>query len=198
MGISNEKVKKDFNPKEAIFVFSSFSFICVAILFCLVIYKVLTVANLLSVDQPLRVVVYVTGASVGLIAFGVLLATYLPSKYIETANMEFTSYSIPVTMIMLFVAALFEELLFRGIIQNLILVYTESAWIAIIATTFLFLCLHVQYFKKPVMLLSISVSSVVFGWIYMQTATLLAPLIVHFLMNSSVTLLYKYKVLTIK
>ncbi|MGE7997460.1 CPBP family glutamic-type intramembrane protease [Lysinibacillus sp. NPDC093190] len=42
--------------------------------------------------------------------------------------------------------------MFRGIIQNLLLVFLEHQWTAIIITTLLFLGMHTQYFKKPIML----------------------------------------------
>ncbi|UUH71027.1 CPBP family intramembrane glutamic endopeptidase [Bacillus subtilis] len=98
----------------------------------------------------------------------------------------------------MFLGALFEELLFRGIIQTLLFIFTENQWIAILITTVCFLALHTQYFKKPIMLINISVPSLTFGWIYFETNNIVVPFIVHFLMNFIITLLFKYHVLSMK
>ncbi|CAM3206187.1 CPBP family intramembrane glutamic endopeptidase [Filibacter tadaridae] len=193
-----KNIKKDFNPKDAIFVFSSFVFICVAIIFSLIVYDVLTIQSLLSFNQPIKMSISIVGASIGLIIFGILLALSIPSKYIDDANKGFQNYSVSVIFSFMFISALFEELLFRGIIQNLIFVFTESQRIAIITTTFLFLSFHIQYFKKPIMLMNIAVPSLVFGWIYVKTNNILAPFVVHFLMNFGITLLFKYNLIRVK
>jgi len=83
----------------------------------------------------------------------------------------------------MFIAALFEEMYFRGIIQNSLLLFLNEQWIAIIITTLLLLGMHTQYFKKPIMLINIFVTSLIFGWIYFETNNILAPFLVHFLMN---------------
>ncbi|MEQ6353287.1 CPBP family glutamic-type intramembrane protease [Lysinibacillus sp. M3] len=64
----------------------------------------------------------------------------------------------------MFIAALFEGLLFRGIIQNLLLLFIEHQWITIIITTLLFLGIHTPYFKKPIILFNIAVPCLTFGW----------------------------------
>lgn len=191
------KMKKDFNPKDAIFVFISFAFICAAILFSLIVYDVLTLQSLLSFEQPIKMALSIVCASFGLILFGILLTVSISSKNIDDTNKGFQNYSIFMIFSFMFVSALFEELLFRGIVQNLIFVFTESAWIAIGMTTLLFLCLHIQYFKKPVMLLNITVPSLVFGWIYFKTNNILAPFFVHFIMNFGITLLFKYNIIRV-
>jgi len=94
--------------------------------------------------------------------------------------------------------ALFEELLFRGIIQNLLFIFIENQWIAIIATTLFFLGFHTQYFKKPIMLINISIPSFTFGWLYFETNNILVPFVVHFLMNLGITLLFKYNLIRVK
>lgn len=62
----------------------------------------------------------------------------------------------------------------------------------------LFVGMHVQYYSKPLMLLNITIPSLVFGWIYVQTHNLLVPILVHFLMNLGITLLFKYKVIQMR
>ncbi|PCN46021.1 CPBP family intramembrane metalloprotease [Brevibacillus laterosporus] len=193
-----KKTKKDFNPKDAVFVFSSFTFICVAIIFILIVYDLLTIHNFLSFEKPIRMIMHICSASFALLLFGVILTLYIPSKYIDDTNKSYQNYSLLPIFVFMLLGALFEELLFRGIIQNLLFIFIESQWIAIIATTLFFLGFHIQYFKKPIMLLNISIPSFTFGWLYFETNNILVPFVVHFLMNLGITLLFKYNLIRVK
>lgn len=201
MDISKERTineKRDFSPKDALLVFSSFTFICVAVIFALLVYDVVTIENLLSFDQPVRMIVNIVIASFGLLMFGVILTFCIPSKFIDDTNKSYQTYSLISMFAFMFLGALFEELLFRGIIQNLLYIIIDNHWIAIITTTLLFLGIHIQYFKKPVMFINIAIPSLVFGWIYVETNNILAPFIVHFIMNLGITLLFKYNFIRVK
>ncbi|MEC1434806.1 CPBP family intramembrane glutamic endopeptidase [Bacillus spizizenii] len=193
-----KKIKKDFNPKDAVFVFSSFTFICVAIIFMLMVYDVLTIQNFLSFDKPIRMILHVFIASFALLLFGVILSLSIPSKYIDDTNKSYQNYSLLSIVAFMFAGALFEELLFRGTIQNLLFIFIENQWIAIITATLIFLGFHIQYFQKPMMLINISIPSLTFGWIYFDTNNILVPFVVHFLMNLGITLLFKYNILRMK
>ena len=98
----------------------------------------------------------------------------------------------------MFIAVLFEETLFRGIIQNLLLIFTGHQWVAILSTALWFIDFHIQYFKKPIMLLNIFIPSLVFGWIYFKTNNILVPIFVHFILNFGMTILFKYKLISFK
>ncbi|AIG26465.1 CPBP family intramembrane metalloprotease [Brevibacillus laterosporus] len=193
-----KKTKKDFNPKDAVFVFSSFTFICVAIIFILIVYDVLTIHNFLSFEKPIRMIMHICSASFALLLYGVILTLYIPSKYIDDTNKSYQNYSLLPIFVFMLLGALFEELLFRGIIQNLLFIFIENQWIAIIATTLFFLGFHTQYFKKPIMLINISIPSFTFGWLYFETNNILVPFVVHFLMNLGITLLFKYNLIRVK
>ena len=193
-----KNTKKAFNPKDAVLVFSSFTFICVAIIFSLIVYDVLTIQHFLSFDNPLKMVMSIVIFSIGLLLFGIILTLCIPSKYIDDTNKSYQNFSVSTIIAFLFIGALFEEMLFRGIIQNMLYVFIENQWIAIIITTLLFIGMHVQYFKKPIMLLNITVPSLTFSWIYFETNNLLVPFIVHFLLNLGITLLFKYNLISSK
>ncbi|WP_342835137.1 CPBP family intramembrane glutamic endopeptidase [Priestia sp. SB1] len=140
----------------------------------------------------------VAAASSGLVLFSIVLAVFIPSRYIDETNKSYQNGSLLGIIVFMFLAALFEELLFRGIIQNALSIFIEHQWATIVITTGLFLALHTQYFKKPIMLLNISVPSLVFGYIYVETGNILAPFFVHFIMNVVMTLLFKYRLLSIR
>ncbi|MGF9891394.1 CPBP family intramembrane glutamic endopeptidase [Priestia megaterium] len=192
-----KSVKKEFKTKDAIMVFSSFALMCFAVIFVLVSSDVFTLQRFLSFNNFPLMIMEVAAASSGLVLFGIVLAVFIPSRYIDERNKSYQNGSLLGIIVFMFLAALFEEMLFRGIIQNVLSVFIEQQWIVIILTTLLFLGFHTQYFKKPVMLLNISVPSLVFGWIYVETSNILAPLFVHFIMNVVMTLLFKYKLLSI-
>lgn len=194
----SKKIKKEFSPKDAIFVFSSFTFVCVAIIFTLIVYDVFKVQDFLSFNHPFTIVMSIVLASFGLLLFGVILTLFIPSKYMDETNKSYQDYSLLSIIAFMFIGALFEEVLFRGIIQNLLLVFLEQPWTAIIITTLLFLGMHTQYFKKPIMLVNITVPSLIFGWIYFETNNILVPFLVHFLMNAGMTLLFKYNLVRVK
>ena len=155
--------EKDISLKDTVIVFSSFTFICLAVVFALVVNDVLTIQNFLSFEKPFAMAICIVAASIGLLLFGVILTLYIPSRYIDDTNKGYQNGPLLGVFFFMFTGALFEEILFRGIIQNLIYVLIENQWIAIIATTVLFLGFHIQYFKKPIMLVNIIVPSLTFG-----------------------------------
>lgn len=194
----SENINRSFKLKDAVFVFFSFTLICVAIIFSLIVSDVLTIENFLSFHKPIESFVISMIASVMLLLFGIILTLKQPSNYIDDTNKTYEDDSLPAIFIFMFIAALFEEVLFRGIIQNLILLFTNQQWIAILLTALLFITFHVRYFKKPMMLLNIFIPSVVFGWVYVKTDNILVPVFVHFIMNFGMTILFKYKLISFK
>ncbi|MEC0700793.1 hypothetical protein P8876_15745 [Bacillus haynesii] len=89
-----KKTKKDFNPKDAILVFSSFTFICIAIMFILNVNDILTLQNILSFDKPIKMILNIIVASFALLLFGIALSLYIPSKYIEDTNNSYQQFSL--------------------------------------------------------------------------------------------------------
>ncbi|MEK3878354.1 CPBP family intramembrane glutamic endopeptidase [Paenibacillus sp. FSL M7-0420] len=190
--------KKEFNPKDAVLVFFAFALISAAVIFALVIYRVLTLQDLLSFEHPLKMVLYVVFPTISLLLFGIILTLLTPASYIDETNKSYQNYSLAAIVSFTLAGALFEELLFRGIIQNVLNLYLPQPWLAIGITTVLFVGMHVQYYTKPLMLLNITIPSLVFGWVYVQTDNLLVPILVHFFMNLGITLLFKYKVIQMR
>lgn len=193
-----KKTKKDIKPKDLILVFSSFSLVCVVLIFAFIINDVFTIEDFLSFAKPLNMVITTVISLIGLILLGVILTLCIPSKYIDDTNKGFGNFPSLAIISFLFMGALFEELLFRGIIQNFLYLYLENQWVAIIIATLLFVSFHIRYFKKPIMLINITVPGLTFGWIYFETNNLLVPLLVHFLTNLTITLLLKYNLIRLK
>jgi len=85
------------------------------------------------------------------------------------------------------IPAIGEELLFRGIIQNLLVNISRNIHIAIWVTAFLFSAIHLQFFGFiPRMLLG-----ALFGYLYFWSGNLFYPMVAHFI-NNGFTLLMIY------
>jgi len=84
-------------------------------------------------------------------------------------------------------AAVGEELLFRGCMQNIFLEWTKNKHAAVWITAILFSALHAQFYGfLPRMLLG-----VVLGYLYIWSGSLWLPMLFHFL-NNGMAVLFAY------
>lgn len=90
-----------------------------------------------------------------------------------------------VNMLMIAVIpAIGEELLFRGLFQRLFGEWFKNIHVAIFLAAFLFAAVHLQFYGLlPRMMLG-----VMFGYLYLWTGTLWAPIFAHFLNNGAAVL----------
>ncbi len=85
------------------------------------------------------------------------------------------------------IAALGEELVFRGILQNIFLKMLKNKHIAILIAAFIFSSFHLQFYGfLPRFFLGIML-----GYLYLWSGNFMVPVIGHFV-NNSVTLLVVY------
>jgi membrane protease YdiL (CAAX protease family) len=82
--------------------------------------------------------------------------------------------------IMAFFPALFEEMFFRGVVQNLLVKWWKAPLIAIIVTSLLFSLIHGSLY----LFLSRAVLGFVLGMLYYKTKNLWVNVIAHFLNNA--------------
>lgn len=87
-------------------------------------------------------------------------------------------------------AAVGEEILFRGVIQNMLTNWLQKPWVAILITSFLFSFIHFQFYGFfPRMALG-----AVLGIAYYYSQSLWVPILMHFLNNSlQVVMVYFYQ-----
>ncbi|MDQ0232390.1 CPBP family intramembrane glutamic endopeptidase [Metabacillus malikii] len=189
---------KEFKLKDVLIGNLSLIVICLSVILVLVNQNVITIDEIFLKMNLLESACWVAIPSVFLLLFGAVLTKFIPAIYIDDTNKSYQYLPTGVLVIFMFFSALFEELLFRGVIQNLMDLGFQHDWLAIILTTMLFLAFHIQYYTKPIMLLNIMIPSLMFGWIYSATHNLLIPFIVHFILNVGTTLLFKYKILRLK
>lgn len=86
-------------------------------------------------------------------------------------------------------AAVGEEFLFRGILQQKLIKYTKNVHVGVWVAAFIFSAIHMQFYGfVPRMLLG-----ALFGYVFVFSGSLWIPIIAHFLHNSSqLTMMYMY------
>ncbi len=78
------------------------------------------------------------------------------------------------------IVPVFEELLFRGLIQNLFSSFNISRWLAILITSILFSALH-----PPMHFPALLVLSMCIGYPYEKSGSLLRPIFIHAIFNAA-------------
>jgi membrane protease YdiL (CAAX protease family) len=137
---------------------------------------------------PANLFVAHQGAGITIVTYGILcaaavlfsdfvLARWIPKHVTDDGGMNekiFANRSFWHLIIICLVVSIGEELLFRGAIQSLIGVY----W-----TSILFAAIHVRYLQHWLMTSLVFAISYGLGWIYIQTGTLVTPIIAHFIID---------------
>ena len=89
-----------------------------------------------------------------------------------------------IMIIVAVVPAVGEELLFRGVLQKIMICWTKNPHIGIWITAFLFSALHMQFFGFfPRMLLG-----ALFGYLFLWSKSLWLPILGHFINNGTVVI----------
>ncbi|MCA0754450.1 CPBP family intramembrane metalloprotease [Paenibacillus sp. N4] len=127
------------------------------------------------------------GLAGAVIAVDLLIARWVPEEAGDDGGVNDRIFRTrPVWHIALIslVVAVCEELLFRGALQHAIGPY----W-----TSIVFAAIHVRYLKHWIptgLVFSISYG---LGWIYIQSGTILAPVIAHFLIDFIMGLIIRFR-----
>ena len=99
---------------------------------------------------------------------------------------SFSRYILSMVIIGL-LPAVFEEVCFRGGIQNILTRWFKGPWIAILLTAILFSAVHISYYGFFVRL----ALGVILGLVFYYSHNLWLPILIHFLYNGlQVTALY--------
>ncbi|NGQ94612.1 CPBP family intramembrane metalloprotease [Brevibacillus sp. SYP-B805] len=112
------------------------------------------------------VIVLVVGSSIG-------MEHFLPARWQDDGEISrkiFQGLSIWSTFWLCLFVGLSEEWLFRGVLQPLL----GNGW-----TSVLFAIVHYRYLRKPLLMLSVLLTSLLLGWLFSFTGGLLAPVAAH-------------------
>jgi uncharacterized protein len=103
------------------------------------------------------------------------------------ANMKTVADYLYTLVIIAIVPAFFEELLFRGALQQLMVKWTRSAWAGILITSIIFSAIHFSYYG----FLSRLALGIVLGFLFYYSKSLWLCILAHFLNNGfAVTAMY--------
>jgi hypothetical protein len=133
------------------------------------------------------------GVAVGLITVAASQVLDRTTSWAQELGREFGKVLGPIDISAAFIfataSAIGEELLFRGFLQQILSVSVFGGpygdWIALIAATVVFGLLHMgpdikKFWPWTVMALLLGG---VFGWMYLYTGNILAPMLAHFTVN---------------
>jgi len=125
--------------------------------------------------------VYGTGLGIGMVTLGYIFMLIFGLATFELG--QFVLGSFTAWLLFFLVQPFFEELLFRGYILRLIERYF-STWTAIIISSILFGLVHAPNENFSYLgLISIGLSGLLMGWLFVRTGTLWAPAGLHFSWN---------------
>lgn len=124
---------------------------------------------------------YGTGLGIAMVTLGYLFMMILGFATFEWGQFALSSFTA--WLLFFLVQPFFEELLFRGYILRLIERYF-STWAAIIISSILFGLIHAPNENFSYLgLISIALSGLLMGWLFVRTGTLWAPTGLHFSWN---------------
>ncbi|CAM3968637.1 CPBP family intramembrane metalloprotease [Paenibacillus alkaliterrae] len=152
-----------------------------------VLFQHQNIIRLFSIPKELAFLWWGIGLAAAVIAVDLLIARWVPDEANDDGGVNDRIFrSRPVWHIALisFVVAVCEELLFRGAVQQAIGPY----W-----TSIIFAAIHVRYLKHWIptgLVFSISYG---LGWIYIQSGSLWAAIIAHFLIDFIMGLIIRFR-----
>jgi len=110
-----------------------------------------------------------------------------PKKYYDDGGINdriFNNETVASIFVISLYVAISEELLFRGIVQNVF---------GYIFASLLFAIIHIRYLRKPVLFISIMIISFYIGYLYELTHNLLVTITAHFLVDFVLGLVIRFK-----
>jgi membrane protease YdiL (CAAX protease family) len=113
-------------------------------------------------------------------AMGMRLEAAYTEQVIAISNLKSWGEFLMAIVIMAFFPALFEEIFFRGAIQNLLERWWKKPLLAILVTSLLFSLIHMSVF----LFLSRAVLGFVLGLMYQRSKNLWVNIMAHFLNNT--------------
>lgn len=102
---------------------------------------------------------------------------------IDEINKLFYKLSYAELFIIFVIGSFAEEILFRGSVQTSLSYFFGNIPIAILGSSLAFAVFHIRYLRKPVLLVTVIIFGGAFGWLFVFTGTLWAPVLAHFLSN---------------
>ncbi|MBH5317992.1 CPBP family intramembrane metalloprotease [Paenibacillus sp. GSMTC-2017] len=152
-----------------------------------ILFQRQNIIQLFSVPSTIMYIWWGLGLAAAVIAIDLLISRWIPEDVADDGGVNdriFGNRPIWHIVLISFVVAVCEELLFRGAIQHAIGPY----W-----TSIIFAAIHVRYLKHWIptgLVFSISYG---LGWIYIESGTIWAPIIAHFVIDLIMGLIIRFR-----
>lgn len=118
-----------------------------------------------------------TGFSFLIVVLSIAMERYLPKQWQDDGGVNeylFRGLAILPTLVLCLMVGISEEMLFRGVLQSLI----GNTW-----TSLLFTLIHIRYVRKPLLLISVFITSFGLGLLFELESQLWPPVLAHFLID---------------
>lgn len=113
------------------------------------------------------------GVALLIVLASIAMDRYLPSSWQDDGSvneMVFGSMSPWMTLLVCISVGVGEEWLFRGVVQP----FAGNLWTSVIFTV-----IHVRYLKKPLLFISVFLTSLSLGWLFQREGTLWPSIFAH-------------------
>jgi uncharacterized protein len=146
-----------------------------------------TLLEVIALPQAHSVWLWGAGLAAVVLAVDVLISRFVPEELTDDGGLNrmlFRNRSLWHILVLSFVIAVCEELLFRGAVQH--------AW-GPYWTSIVFAAIHVRYLKHWILTGIVFASSYGLGWIYIQSGSLWAPIFAHFIIDAVMGCVIRYR-----
>jgi len=126
-------------------------------------------------------------AGIVIVQIDILFMRYLPKQYFDDGGVNlriFRNQSIGSIFVIALTVAIVEEILFRGVIQS---------QFGLIISSVIFAIVHYRYLFNPFLFANVVVISFVFGLIFYYTENLLVTIVMHFIVDFLLGIIYRNK-----
>ncbi len=117
----------------------------------------------------------------------IFLMLFLPKKWLDDGGINeriFKVLSLGEIFLYTWFIAIAEELLFRGVLQTVFGFFSASV---------IFILVHFRYLNKPVLLISVIVTSFLLGFLYEATGNLYTVIVTHFIVDFLLGMIIHFK-----
>lgn len=122
-----------------------------------------------------------------IVVFDLVIIRLFPKEAYDDGGINeriFRNQSVIYIFSISLLVAVSEELLFRGVIQTVFGYFSASI---------LFALVHIRYLKKPVLFISVLLTSFFIGYLFMATENLVVTITAHFLVDFLLGLMIRFK-----
>jgi len=143
--------------------------------------------RLIFLPEGYEFLVWGAGLAAAVVAVDLLLSRWIPEEASDDGGVNeriFRTRPVWHIVLLSLIVAVCEEVLFRGAVQHSFGPY----W-----TSILFAAIHVRYLKHWIPTGLVFAISYALGWIYIRTGTLWAPIAAHFIIDTVMGLIIRYR-----